>query len=53
MKKTYINPEMEIIKIASQTQMLAGSVGAREDGPGAGGDGDAGGAEANGTEFDW
>ena len=25
MKKTYINPEMEIIKIASQTQMLAGS----------------------------
>ena len=25
MKKTYINPAMEIIKIASQTQMLAGS----------------------------
>ena len=25
MKKTYINPEMEIIKIASQMQMLAGS----------------------------
>ena len=25
MKKTYINPEMEIIKIASQAQMLAGS----------------------------
>ena len=25
MKKTYINPEMEIIKIASQQQMLAGS----------------------------
>ncbi len=43
MKKTYINPEMEIIKIASQMQMLAGSLkevseetpgewGAREDG---------------------
>lgn len=25
MKKTYINPTMEIVKIASQTQMLAGS----------------------------
>ena len=25
MKKTYINPKMEIVKIASQTQMLAGS----------------------------
>ena len=25
MKKTYINPVMEVIKIASQTQMLAGS----------------------------
>ena len=28
MKKTYINPEIEIIKIASQHQMLAGSVDA-------------------------
>ena len=25
MKKTYMNPEMEIIKIASKAQMLAGS----------------------------
>ena len=25
MKKTYINPEMVVIKIASNTQMLAGS----------------------------
>ena len=25
MKKTYINPEIEIIKIASKMQMLAGS----------------------------
>lgn len=25
MKKTYINPEMAIVKMASQTQMLAGS----------------------------
>ena len=25
MKKTYINPNMEVIKIASQVQMLAGS----------------------------
>ena len=31
MKKTYISPSMEIIKIASQTQMMAGS-------PGVGGD---------------
>ncbi len=26
MKKTYITPSMEVIKIASQTQMLAGSL---------------------------
>ena len=26
MKKIYINPEMEIIKIVSKSQMLAGSV---------------------------
>ncbi len=25
MKKTYINPSMEVIRIASQSQMLAGS----------------------------
>lgn len=25
MKKTYINPELEIIKISSKAQMLAGS----------------------------
>lgn len=25
MKKTYISPSLEIVKIASQTQMLAGS----------------------------
>ena len=25
MKKTYINPELEVIKIASQQQILAGS----------------------------
>ncbi len=31
MKKTYINPSIEVIKIVSQTQMLAGS------GPQAGG----------------
>lgn len=27
MKKTYINPEMEIVEIKMQQQMLAGSVG--------------------------
>jgi hypothetical protein len=27
MKKTYINPAMEVIKIANQTQMMAGSPG--------------------------
>ena len=26
MKKTYINPEMEVVKIASQSQMMAGSL---------------------------
>ncbi len=26
MKKTYINPKLEIVKIASKAQMLAGSV---------------------------
>ena len=26
MKKTYINPEIAIVKMASQTQMLAGSL---------------------------
>ena len=31
MKKTYINPEIEIIKIASQTQMLAGSAARFDD----------------------
>ena len=25
MKKKYINPELEVVKIASQTQMMAGS----------------------------
>ena len=25
MKKTYITPELEVVKIASQTQMMAGS----------------------------
>ena len=35
MKKTYINPEMEVIKIASQSQMLAGSA-ARFDNSGSG-----------------
>ena len=47
MKKTYINPEMEIIKIASKTQMLAGSVIEHQSGdaitPGMGRD----------DEFDW
>ena len=31
MKKTYINPEMEIIKLQSQQQMLAGSAKAISD----------------------
>ena len=34
MKKTYINPEMEIVKIQSKLQLMAGSeVGAHEEEP--------------------
>ena len=53
-KKQYINPEIEVVKIASQQQMLAGSVGNPEDGPGGGADGGAGDAEGRfEDEFDW
>ncbi len=35
MKKTYINPEIEIVKLKAQYQLLAGSVGdAHEEEPG-------------------
>ena len=48
MKKTYINPSIEVIKIASQHQMLAASevpVGT---------DGSANDAEGRGSDdFDW
>lgn len=55
MKKIYINPNMEVVKIASQTQMLAGSLNPSEskgtvnesDAP-EGVDG-----EAHGFGFDW
>ena len=53
MKKAYINPEIEVIKMKTQQQMLAGSVGDPEDGPGAGDPGDAGGAEGHFDGFDW
>ncbi len=43
MKKTYISPSMEVIKIASQTQMMAGS-------PGLGGN--YGGGEVLSREYD-
>ena len=48
MKKTYINPVMEIIKIASQNQMLAGSSFSREDDFGGG----SGGTEGQGITVD-
>ena len=57
MKKTYINPSMEIVKIASQTQMLAGSPGSQTlSKPGSDpgdtiDDGDLIGGRSNG--FDW
>lgn len=53
MKKTYKNPEIEVIKMKIQQQMLAGSVGDPIDGPGAGADGGAGEAEGHGNDFDW
>ena len=55
MKKTYINPEMEIIKIQSQQQMLAGSLNPGS-GSGSVSDTPAPGdvpAEAPFDEFDW
>ena len=57
MKKIYINPEIEIIKIASQNQMLAGSSFSREDdfGGGSGGSSESGIGSADGhfTDEDW
>lgn len=47
MKKTYKNPEMEIIKISSKMQMLAGSD------PELGGEYSGGDVLSNETEFDW
>ena len=44
MKKTYINPEMEIVKLKAQYQLLAGSdVDAHEEEP----------EEYGAREFDW
>ena len=46
MKKTYINPEMEIVKLNAQYQLLAGSeVGAHEKEPEEYG--------SHFTEYDW
>ena len=50
MKKTYINPVIEVIKIASQTQMLAGSTVPTGTTPTDPGNSDA--PEFN-DEFDW
>lgn len=46
MKKTYKNPEIEVIKVASKSQMLAGS-------PGIGGEYGGGTPEVREDEFDW
>ena len=48
MKKTYINPEIEIVKIASQQQMLAGSVNAPVNGSQSDDD-----ALGQGTDYEW
>ena len=55
MKKTYINPEMEIVKIANQQPMLAGSSFSRSYDFG-GGSGDSEGitdADGRGTDYEW
>ena len=56
MKKTYINPEMEIVKIANQQPMLAGSSFSRSEDFGGGG-GDSEGnityADGRGTDYEW
>ena len=46
MKKTYKNPEIEVVKIASKSQMLAGS-------PGLGGEYGGGTPEGHFTDEDW
>ena len=50
MKKTYINPEMEIVKMKIQQHLLDGSV---VEGPGYGGEGSADEAEGKFDGFDW
>ena len=50
MKKTYIIPEMEVIKIASQTQMMAGSTVPVDPTPENPGNSDAPGLD---DDFDW
>ena len=44
MKKRYVEPQMEVVEIASSVQLLAGSV------PGYGGGGNA---DPQAPEFDW
>ena len=46
MKKTYKNPEIEVIKIANKSQMLAGS-------PGIGCEYEGGTPEGHSDDFDW
>ena len=50
MKKTYINPELEVIKIASKTQMLAGSSVPTDPNPANPSSSDAPGFD---DDFDW
>lgn len=53
MKKTYINPTIEVVKIASQSQMLAGSPGTKsldKDAVQITGSSDIGGHD---DDFDW
>jgi len=50
MKKTYINPVIEVIKIVSQTQMLAGSTVPTDPTPENPGNSDA--PEFN-DDYDW
>ena len=57
MKKTYINPVMDIVKIQNTTPLMAGSVFARDDdfggASGNSGDNGIGSADGRGTDYDW
>ena len=50
MKKTYINPNIEVVKMKMHQHLLDGSP---KEGPGIGTSGSAGDAEGHFDDFDW